>query len=390
MKVAIVEICEPNHYTAVEALALTYASEPGNEVRIYTLATFKILESLTQRENILLQKKNNKQNITRFLLGINNVGFDVIHVNTISKHYSQFAAVNWKNLVLTVHNIDIWFDNPLIKQIALLKYRLKNTKGGIKQWFYLPIKYFFREYLWQKERAKMVCKIIKKKQKVLVYSNNQKKFLSKYLTSDQIIVFPFCVRQPSEDLSVNNKCLRVCIPGSVNNHRRDYDGLFQLLKEHHQNYAHRICIDLLGYIPKTENHIIPQIEELKKLGIQIIYNQNFIDADTFNLRLQLCDIVFGNLKPNLNQQSKYGETKETGVIFNMIKAAKPGIFPDTYPIDKSLQSICLTYHNDLHALLLGLLTDNAQIYDLKQRALEITKQYEPKNLYPKLIAQLNN
>jgi hypothetical protein len=236
----------------------------------------------------------------------------------------------------------------------------------------------------------MIRKVIYKKQKILVYSNNQKKFLSKYLTPNQIIVFPFCVRLSSEDLSANNKCLRICIPGSVNNHRRDYDGLFQLLKEHHQNYAKQICIDLLGYIPKSEAGVIVQIDELQKLGIEIIYNQDFIDEVTYNKRLQLCDVILGNLKPSLNETSKYGETKETGVIFNMIKAAKPGIFPDTYPIDSNLKPICLIYHDDLHPLLLGLLTDTTQIYELKKQALQIAALYEPSSLYPTLIKQLKN
>jgi hypothetical protein len=106
--------------------------------------------------------------------------------------------------------------------------------------------------------------------------------------------------------------------------------------------------------------------------------------------LRLCDVFLGNLKPRLNQQCKYGETKETGVIFNMIKAGKPGIFPDSYPIDKNLKPICLIYDKDLHPLLSGLLKDNTKIYDLKERALEIAKLYEPANLYPQLVKQLNN
>jgi len=389
LKVAIVEICEANHQTAVEALALTYAYDCKNQVSVYTLAGFETLDSLENYSNISVVKKNDEQSIHRFLKQINDGDFDAIHLNTISKYHSQFANIGWKNLIITVHNIDIWFDNPLKKQIALLKYRLKSTKGGIKRAVYLPIKYFVREYQRQKKRFKMVNRIIVQNQKVLVYSDNQKKFLSKYLAPEQIIVFPFCAHQPADDLSVNNKRLRVCIPGSVDNHRRDYDGLFQMLKQNYQNYAHRLCIDLLGYIPKSESYIIPKITELQKLGIQIIYSRDFIDETTYNQRLQLCDIILGNLKPSLNQKSKYGETKETGVIFNMIKAGKPGIFPDTYPIDKSLESICLVYHKDLHPILSGLLTDNTQIYALKKRTLEIVKSYEPANLYPQLIKQLN-
>ncbi|MFC5284577.1 hypothetical protein [Pedobacter alpinus] len=390
MKVAIVEICEPNHYTAVKALGLTYASDLQNEVSIYTLAHFKTLDTLVNNANIQLIKKTEAQTILEFLEQINDAGFNTIHINTVSKYYSHFAAVNWKNLVLTVHNIDIWFNNPLNNQFALLKYRVFNTKGNIKQTFYLPIKYFTKEYFWQKQRVKMLTKIISQNQKVLVYSEAQKKTLSKYLSAKQVVVFPFCVREVTADLSVNNKFLRVCIPGSVDNHRRDYDGLFELLKKNHLLFANQICFDLLGYIPKTETTIIPQIKELEKLGIQIIYNQNFIDDKEYNERLQLCDVILGNLQASLNHQSKYGETKETGVVFNMIKAAKPGIFPNFYPVEEILKPICLLYSSDLEQLLLGLIKDNTQLHTLKQKAIEISKFYEPQYLYPKLIKQILN
>lgn len=390
MKIAIVEICEANHYTAVEALALTYASDPKNEVSIYTLPTFNVFQQLAVHTNISLTNKPNGANIIQFLQQINNIGYDVIHINTISKNYPQFTAVVWKNLILTIHNVDVWFDNPLKKQLTLLKYRLKNNKGGLKKRVYLPIKYFFKENSWQKKRSTMVATIKSEKQKVLVYSNSQKACLANYLPANQIIVFPFCVRQATEDLSVENKVLRVCVPGSVDNHRRDYNELFEMLKQNKSDYAGKICIDLLGYIPKHESKLVPKIEELKMLGIDIIYNTDFIDEATYSRRLQLADIILGNLKASLNEQSKYGETKETGVVFNMIKAAKPGIFPSTYIIDELLKPICLVYDNDLHPLLLGLLADNAQIYLLKQKALQIAMHYEPHNLYSKLIAQLNN
>ncbi len=35
MKIGIIEICEGNHYTAVEALALTYAFSQSNQITVF-------------------------------------------------------------------------------------------------------------------------------------------------------------------------------------------------------------------------------------------------------------------------------------------------------------------------------------------------------------------
>ena len=37
LKIGIVEICEANHYTAVEALAYTYATAKENKITVFTL-----------------------------------------------------------------------------------------------------------------------------------------------------------------------------------------------------------------------------------------------------------------------------------------------------------------------------------------------------------------
>ena len=94
---------------------------------------------------------------------------------------------------------------------------------------------------------------------------------------------------------------------------------------------------------------------------------------------------YGNLKVNINSQSKYGETKETGVIFNMIKAAKPGVFPSSYQPLKELENACLFYNDNLFETLQILVLNPSIINNLKNNIKEAVKEFEPLNLYQKLI-----
>lgn len=382
MKIGIIEICEPNHYTAVKALALTYASNSENVITIFTLKEFESYFKFSEK-NISIVFREDNNSIYEFLNSVNLLKFDRIHINTISKYYKEFSSIKWKGLILTLHNIDVWFDNSKSKQFSLLKFVLSHPSlnRSAKENFYLPIKYFFKELKRQVFRNKLTALLKLTNQKVLVYSDSQKEHLSSFFNNKNIIVFPFCIHQPSQDLSTENNLLRICIPGSVDNHRRDYLGLFDLITSNLELFKGKICIDLLGYIPKKEFYLIPKIEKLSKSGITFIFGKGFIEEAEYNYRLNSCDIILGNLNVQLNSQSKYGLTKETGVIFNMIKAGKPGIFPAHYPIPTDFKSICLIYTDNLIDQLLSLINDKYKLELLKVEAKEVMKKYEPLNLY---------
>lgn len=388
MKIGIVEICEPNHYTAVEAIALTYATSLENQVTIF-LAKEMAENYQFEQENIFIINKTNDESILDFLEKINHQNLDRIHINTVSKYYKEFAKIKWKTkIILTIHNIDIWLNNPIKMRWELLKEKIsakKSTNFNLKAGIYLPIKYFLKDIILQKYRDVIVQKLALHNSKILVYSDAQKEYLIQFAKGENIVVFPFCIHQKNEDISQNNLKLRICIPGSVDNHRRDYSGLFKLLEDQLLDLKDKICIDLLGYIPKTEKHLMTSILKLKNLGMEIIYNEKFIAKEEYQTRLNLCDIILGNLRVNLNIQSKYGETKETGVIFNMIKSAKPGIFPSAYLIPKNLQKICLTYTDNLGEIIRDLITNSTKLEQLKQEAKKAVIEYEPKNLYQTLI-----
>ena len=93
MRVGIIEVCEPNHYTAVSALAQTYLVDPLNEVIIFTTGTIKpLLAELSGRVKFII--KPEEQSVGEFLAAGSKSSLDRIHINTISKYYKEFVCVN--------------------------------------------------------------------------------------------------------------------------------------------------------------------------------------------------------------------------------------------------------------------------------------------------------
>nr|MBC7614002.1 hypothetical protein [Pseudopedobacter sp.] len=387
MKIALIEICEANHYNAVEALALTYAVSKSNQITVFITDEMAKLYHFKE-DNIQIIKKNKDQSVTDFLASINQINFDRIHINTISTYFKEFAFIDWKSkVILTVHNLDTWFNNGFSRRRKLLSFKLLNPSKNpsLKHNFYLPIKYFFKDFKHQDYRDQIIHKIKNSESQILVYSESQKTYLTQFIEKKKIIAFPFCIHQESEDLSINHQKLRICIPGMVDTHRRDYDSLFFVLTDHVDDFKGKLTIDLLGFIPDSGKYLIPKIKQLNEAGIDVIFNEEFISKDVFQKRLFSSDIILGNLKVNINSQSKYGETKETGVIFNLIKAAKPGIFPVGYPIPTDLKSSCISYQNDLYPVIFDLIQDQNKLNKLKESAKIAVQNYEPQNLFAQLV-----
>ncbi|MEO6520874.1 MAG: glycosyltransferase [Mucilaginibacter sp.] len=385
MRIGIIEVCEPNHYTAVEALAKTYTTHPDNEVIIYTLKSIApLFKDLTTQ--IVVKSEN--ETLADFLAGLASFNLDRIHINTISKFYKEFAQVKWSAPVyLTVHNIDLFFANSFATRTRRLFYELGiKLSGKSKQVWSAPLIQYLKDFKRQRYRNIISKQVHQKDSRVIVYGHAQKEYLKQMFDAKKIIVFPFGINEGLADLSDVNTKLRICIPGSVSSKRRNYDAVFKLLKRYPE-IKNNIILDILGYIPETDRYLVPIMDELIKTGAEVIYNLDFVDTADFNDRLSKADMILGNIKIQLDPFQKYGITKETGTIFNIIRSGKPGMLPADYPVDAELKDICLSFENYgvLAGLLKQLINDRSQLKRLKQLAAQKVKYYRPESLYKTLV-----
>ncbi len=152
-------------------------------------------------------------------------------------------------------------------------------------------------------------------------------------------------------------------------------------------------MDFLGGV-QWGNHlndprlILEKIDHLNRDGFSIIvHNVKFIPPLEYDRELSISDIILGNMNVVLNKYSEYGKTKETGLPFAMIKAAKPGILPDNYPVPGEICTSTLLYHSfeDLGRILAGLINDRQSVKDLQEKALINSKHFSPEIIYNQLI-----
>lgn len=238
--------------------------------------------------------------------------------------------------ILSIHNVNKWLKREtrlkknLIKEI-IIKIVIKRIKGLIV--ISLSLKDYIYEYKLFKKEVYYVP-FVDVKNNIGFVRNNIKK---------EKTVFT--------------------IPGTVNTERRDYKSFFYVvLKFLNENRINEIQLVLLGRVIKMqteEQQLIDKINGFKKGTIK--YWDKFIDDKTFEKEILNSDFLIGNInieyKENLIKEI-YGQSKETGVLFLMLKYNIPTLFPNDYKPNKVYKRSIIYYENnieDVYKLMSGLI-----------------------------------
>ena len=373
----------------VNAVVKTYASDPANKIFIFTTQGAKDLimaqdNDGAQIEYVLFDQESN---VNGFFEKIKEYPLDRIHYTTVSKHFKAFyffkPNLNCK-VFFHFHNIDLWYDSALIIQIKRLYKVFFKDRNKID--FMRQIKYSVKDVLWDFYRKKFIKKIAKDGTNIVILSEAQRFHLQKYLNAKNAIVFPTLIFEPDfyKDLSTDNTKIRVCIPGSVTQIRREYTKLFDVLESNLDFYKSNFILDLLGFIPSSETAIIERISVMQEKGLNILSYNYFIDVKQFDLELYKSDIILSNI---LLDDSLGLQNKETAAVFHMIRGAKPGVFPESFVLDKDFKDSVVKFkaYSDLHDLFVELFNKPQIIKELKANAMKISLQYSPAELIKRLI-----
>ena len=394
MKIAILEIAPHGHYPYVESITQVFTAVPENEVVIFTNEKGQQhLQHLAAKDSsdnhqVSLIIKQNTEGYGEFFQRIQN--FDKIIVVTLEAYarepYKMMQAFNKTEfncpIFYVVHNLDLWFQQSLIDKIRNIFFNLTSLKIFI-YWFKV---YFYYTLI----NNSIISKVIKSKGRFVTMTQAMGNELAKYVGSERVAIIPFSVFDEKKiHKTPTNTRLRVCIPGFLSEARRDYGAIFKLLDgESEQFLKTYIEWDFLGGINKTENGqaIKQKAEKYILKGHKIHVYESFISMEEFDDNLSKADIILGNMHLQQGANSVYGKTKETGIIFTMIKAAKPGILPTEYPCDAHLTSSVLTFKNydDVLEILKLLFINRNELAILQVKALENALKFTPLSIYSKL------
>lgn len=394
MKIAILEIAPHGHYPYVESIAQVFTAVPENKVVIFTNEKGQqhlqhlVANNSSVNHQISLIIKQNTEGYKEFLQRIQN--FDKIIVVTLEAYAREpFLMMQAFNKIefncpiyYVVHNLDFWFQQSLIDKIKNIFFKLTSFKD-----FTYRLKVYFYYTLINQS---IISKVIKSKGRFVTMTQVMGNVLAQYVGSEHVSIIPFSVFDDKKNLETpTNSRLRVCIPGFLSEARRDYDAIFKLLDGESELFIKtHIEWDFLGGINKAENGQVIKIKTEKYIlkGHKIHVYESFISMEDFDNNLSKADIILGNMHLQQGANSVYGKTKETGIIFTMIKAAKPGILPAEYPCDDNLKSSVLTFndYDDVLEIFKKLFNHRNELAILQAKALENALKFTPLSIYAQL------
>ena len=391
MLVGIIEVSEPNHYSAVNGLLKTYASDRNNQIIVYTLPS--IQQALLENglpENVTLVVLEPQQSLKKLLDGAEEIAFDRIHICTIFDNYLEFVKFKpqAKEIVLHVHQCEEWYNDNFSRAINTLLPSLKN-KDQNRAYSRIVARAMVDYLIYRPIRKRMLANYEQNYQlKLVVHSEGQKEALHEYGCKSPITVFPFAIYEGMKDSSESNQRLKICIPGVITQAKRDYLSLFQVLQQNAAAMSDRIDLYLLGYITEREQEEMgAAISELINSGYHVDYHDSFVYGREFDRAISNCDLLLNNQFISKNSTEVYGKTKESGMIFNMLRAAKPGLLPQEYNVAPEFQDCTLFFDSYPHLieLIQQVLDDPALLGRLKTSAQKLSQSYSPTNLYSKLV-----
>lgn len=287
--------------------------------------------------------KNDNETLREFLKRIKltiEQSIDILYVNTITDGLKDILAYCCFNpavyKTLTIHNPHLWFDWD--KNIG---YKAK-------------IKHIFRKLILPKYDA-LIGVSEKVKKYILTVCKYQK----------PIYVIPFSIYEPYE-ASENDKYIIFAASGRIDKIRRDYHSLLNIFEVLFPKYP-QVFLKILGMPDgKYGEEIVRKCLELKSKGYNIFVSQEYIKGDFFEKEMKGADILIGPINMFL-----YDASKETGIIYDAIRFAKPVVMPEGYDIPIEIQSSTLFFKDWDH---LGqiieklIINKNDKLKELKQTA----------------------
>ena len=317
--------CQDNHESYYNVLINRVFSQKQIIVLAYN-SRIGINKSVNTK--IVLSKKG--ESLIRFTLR-NSKYFFKASLIVFEELYSYsfllplYLFVFGKKTLLSIHNVNKWLRRENDSKISLKNFTIQTIIKSVKGLIVISLS--LKEYIQENK-----------------------------LFTKEIYYFPFIdtTNAKAINLNKNKKLIQFTIPGTINTERRDYKvflkAILLLIQKNHE-----VQLTLLGKVVRLgeeERKLILEIN--RKRNNTVKYWNTFIDNNTFETEILKSNFLIGNINIEYTEnqvREVYGQSKETGVLFLMLKYGIPTLFPKEYRSPHLYNTLILKYENSLSGIL---------------------------------------
>ena len=356
LKFGIIEIY--SHHVFVHTLALV-AEKCGMDVTIYTSPRlYKDMVPLFGDDHddfnwVVSEPAENNFHFMRRIRKYINADMDLICCNSV-----QGSRIGL-----------FWMFGFKTKTIA--------AAGRISEFFGIKYKLFgyktLRKLLHHNYTRFLLQKCLPRYESLITHTSQATEFSREHGFTKPLIQIPFSLYKEDVVYNENRHGLHCVITGSIQASCRDHIGSLDVFESLWDDGYNKLKLTILSSAHSGEGrHLLPRLRCLKDKGYNINYYTDWIEEDEFLRVAGDADIFLSPL--NLNYYS-CGEL--TSGIVEAVRQGRPGIYPDGYLPDKTIETSSLFYKSldDLKDIFVGLISDDNKIKELSLHAIINSEKY---------------
>ena len=258
----------------------------------------KLLQ-LSENQNVI------KCDFQNLLNKISKKNYDLVIIGTAHRYFSTFYKISkYFNCAVICHNLNFTklSEYQLFKKIFLKEFRYR-LKLLLKEGLLLSPKFY---------------KMMK-----------HKLVLDEALSSGEFTFLPIYFTKNFTQKN-NNESLKIAVPGTVSQQRRDYEHILENLEK----FKSKTEVVFLGTAGGKELEAIKNFEKAKPESVEIKYFTNKVSQENFDAEMKTSDVLWCPIKQEtvfFSTKEIYGKTKMSGNIGDAIKFGKVALFPQFYP-----------------------------------------------------------
>jgi len=321
--------------------------------------------------NFVIKKKH--ESVRSFLKRVEKIcndEIDLLFVNTIHETVSDLLCyLSFKPIckkVLVVHHANAWLQPRLVfKLLHPLRTLDTNLSSVLIKKFVFP-------------RFDAINVIYKPVREYIIHNMSFDR---------EVFTIPTSIFENVVEKKIDDKYLKVVIPGLIQEHRKDYHSVIPVFEELFEKFKDRLELFMPGMpVGRYGQNIKNLCKQMQNRGYKVVVFDDFVPEDKYDEILTNCDVILAPIKIKTRADGEiteyYGKTVGSGVVYNAIKYAKPIIAPFEFNMLKELSSSTLEYRDaqELKQHLQNLLSNKNLLTNLRKKALKNAEKYSLKNL----------
>jgi len=315
---------------------------------------------------IKAKNENTGEYVNKIVDDIKANGIELLFLNTIelNGYYMKLVSRTACAKVLTIININNWFNRG---------WRL-NLGSLVKRW--------------------QARSILDRVDAISVMERNLENHIREHNYFTKLIFnLPFSIYEEADTKCEKKRSF--VVPGNIEEKRRDYNIVIDAFQEV-IGKDREVELYLLG-VPVGDygKSIIDRCEQLVAQGARIRTYRSFVDEGLFAREVLSSIAIISPIRVETvfdGISETYGKTKATGCVFDAIKYAKVGIFPEDLTVPAEIESSIIKYKgkNDLVNIMNKLLKDEKFLKEQAQNAINNSLKYSVNNIRPKVFSLIKD